>query len=158
MTSPVDVHSANGGVEVKLYVRAYAPNGVPYPDSVIKSIRVIHVNSFCRIPPPSDFAWINQGVKVELYTGEDATGIRIGTVFYGHLVNRKDEGVYSYEEGMKLGNLGSQFCSNGGQCDCYPLASDHHVHMGRSDNGYTYYLSCNTPVNTSSGIYYWQIR
>lgn len=156
MTSPVDVHRADGGIEVKLYVRAYDPNGVPYADTIIQSIRVIHVNSFCRIPPPAGFEWVNQGVKVELYTGENATGTKIGTVFYGHLVGRIEEGVYSFANGLFLGYLGSGICN----CNCYPLYDapyTHHIHMARSseNNAYTDYRNCNTSVGPSSSVYYW---
>jgi len=129
-----------------------------YVSTNILSIRTIQINYLCGTPPPAGFEWVNQGVKVELYTAPNAGGPLVGTVYYGHLVGRIDNGVYDTPNGKRIGYLGPEDCINpdGTRCDCYQGI---HVHMERSsgNNGYTYYRDCTTPVDPSMEIYKWTI-
>lgn len=146
----MDVFGASGAA-VRLYVSAN-----------IMSVRTIYLSStLCLVPPPSDFAWVNQGVKVELYTGLNATGAKIGEVSYWHLASRtvQDGQIYNYPNGLLIGYLGTEQCTDVNLCSCYPVYFDlkHHVHMTRSDNGVTVYRNCYTGVDPSSPIYYWPL-
>lgn len=140
---PVDIlGSASTGV--RLYV-----------SSNIRSIRTIRTgpnddgDGLCRTAPPAGFEWVNEGVKVRLYCGYNAGGILIGTVFFGHLMNRIADGIYNSPSGRMMGYLGDNDCD----CPCYDGI---HAHMERSSaNGYTYYRNCGTQVYTSTSIYRW---
>lgn len=157
---PVDI-GGGANVSVKCYV-----------SSNIRSIRTKLTGPnndgdlLCGTAPPAAFAWVNEGVKVELYCGQNATGTFIGTVFYGHVRNRQVQNnvVYNYPHGKLLGYLGNLDCCtcqtpcanpvpNNCKCACYKGI---HVHMERSStNGYTYKRNCNTGITTSSPMYRW---
>jgi len=104
----------------------------------------------CASTPPSGFAWVNEGVRVRLYTGTNGGGSLVGTVFYGHLKSRIANGTYNSPNLRTMGYLGDQNCN----CSCY---TGIHVHMARSsgNSGYTYHRYCNYPLVTSSSVYRW---
>ena len=106
----------------------------------------------CATAPPPALIWINEGVRVQLYTGTGGGGSLVGTVFYGHLKNRISNGVYNSPNLRTMGYLGDQLCSP--SCPCYTAI---HVHMARSsaNNGYTYHHNCNYSLSTSSSVYRW---
>lgn len=166
---PADIFGADGA-QVRLYA-----------SSNILSVRTVYTG-FCRSTPPPNSAWVNRGVKVELYCGSNArTGSYIGTVLYGHLMNRNvvNGQIYNGDQvnGLLIGSLSNVWCScsscPGGACDgcacdqcgqtcnctcsccCYPTSTlGHHVHMGRSAaNGFTNNWTCGTPVSIAFWIY-----
>jgi hypothetical protein len=134
---PMDIFGSSNGT-VKLYV-----------SSNITSIVTRRTgpndngDALCATAPPQGFAWVNEGVKVDLY----CHGLRVGVVFFGHLRNRIANGTYTSPNGRTIGYLGDQNC----QCPCY---NGIHVHMERSSaNGYTQYRNCNTQIYTNSVVY-----
>lgn len=153
-----------------------------YPGGNIRSIRTTQINAFCRTPPPTDFAWVNHGVKVELFCGLNATGTLVGTIFYGHLNEpRIANGIYNWPTSPLriMGYLGpgncscqnfqcAQGCGAGCCCDtapepdlCYCCCySGIHCHLARSsgNGGYTYPRSCGTSVYLGiTPIYRWTV-
>ena len=106
----------------------------------------------CASAPPPGFAWVNEGVRVQLYTGTGGGGTLVGTVFYGHLTSRIANGIYNSPNLKTMGYLGNQDCN----CSCYKGI---HVHMARSsgNNGYSYHHYCSFPLNTFHVIYRWII-
>lgn len=129
---PVDINGpANGNV-------MFWGNG-------IASVRVIRkgpydppdYDALCSVTPPGNFGWVNEGVKVELYCNYNAVTF-LGAIYYGHLRNRQNNGVYNDPNGLYLGQLGNVSCG----CNCYP--SSIHVHMERQSTGFTYRWSCGT--------------
>lgn len=104
----------------------------------------------CQISPPTGFGWVNEGVKVRMYTGIDGGGSLIGTVFFGHLGSRIANGLYNSPNLRVMGALGSQDCN----CNCY---AGIHVHMTRSsgNGGFSYHHACNFSLTTSSLVYSW---
>lgn len=107
-------------------------------------------DGLCRFPPPlPGFAWVDEGLRVELYCNYGATGQLLGTVFYGHLRNRIANGVYNDPNGLILGYLGNQDC--GAPCNgCY---SGIHLHMACSSNGTRNSWPYDTPLSYSQWIY-----
>jgi len=132
-----------------------------YVSPNVRSVKAVHVNSFCATPPPANLSWINQGVKLELYTALDAGGVQIGAIFYGHLRDRLQEGVYNNPggSGLVIGYLGTEDCPNSERCDCYPPVYpppySQHTHMTRSSDGITIYRPCGSSVDPTTPIYYW---
>lgn len=143
---PTDI-GGSASTAVKLYV-----------SSNILSIRTIRTgpnddgDALCATAPPSGFEWVNEGVKVELYTGQNGGGTKVGTVFFGHLKSRIANGVYNSPNGIRIGYLGDQDCN----CACYHGI---HTHMERSsgNSGYTYHRNCYTSLTTSTAIYRWTV-
>jgi len=116
----------------------------------------------CGTPPPANFAWVNEGVKVDLYCKYGAQGTLIGTVYYGHLRNRIPNGGYDNPYGRIVGYLGDRDCCtcpepcvnpvpNNCKCDCYKGI---HVHTERlATGGFTYHRDCGYPLTTTTPIY-----
>lgn len=112
--------------------------------SNIKSIRISHYNDICGPSPWRD------GVIVELY-GQLNAQCYIGAVFYGHVNNRIDEGVYNANS-IKIGDA----CPDNCNCNQNGLCSSGvHVHMERS-GGYSNSFGCYDPIYAgSTWIYRW---
>jgi len=154
---PVDIFAA-ANTQVKLYTSGN-----------IRSVRITHTgrpragqnnngDGLCAAAPPAGFEWVDEGVRVELFCNLNATGTLIGTVFYGHLRNRKPAGTYNYPQSplLIMGLLGDQNCPNNCGC-CYHGI---HVHMAcsASNNGYFYPRACGTVVYPGiSPVYRWTI-
>ena len=109
-------------------------------------------DGLCASSPPSGFEWVNEGVKIRMYTGSSGGGTLIGTVFYGHLKTRMANGTYNSPNLKVVGYLGNTDCA----CSCY---SGIHTHMTRSsgNSGYTYHHACNYSLTTSSTLYRWTL-
>lgn len=154
---PADIFGLTGA-----QVRLYASNNV-------LSVRTSYTG-FCATTPPPNFPWVNQGVKVDLYCGSNARrGSYIGTVLYGHLMNRNvgNGQIYNGDQvnGLLIGSISNVWCNcnscpgsvcndPGCTCKCYPTSTQHHVHMGRSAaNGFTNSWTCGTPVSIAFWIY-----
>lgn len=124
-----------------------------YVSSNIRSIRTIKTgpnddgDSLCGAAPPAGFAWVNEGVKVELWCGPSASGTKVGTVFLGHLKNRIANNVYNTPHGRILGYVGDVDCN----CSCY---HGFHTHMERS-GGSTNSWSYDQALSTSFWVYRW---
>jgi hypothetical protein len=124
--------------------------------STIQSIKTIRTgpnddgDALCASAPPPGFAWVNEGVKVLLYTGTGGGGSLVGTVFYGHLKSRIANGTYNSPNLKTIGYLGDQNCN----CACYQGI---HVHMARSsaNSGFSYHRYCNYPLGTNGTVYRW---
>lgn len=131
-----------------------------YTSVSIKSIRTTRTgpnnngDALCATAPPAGFEWVNEGVRVRLYTGLNGGGNLVGTVFYGHLRNRIANGLYNDPSNLNspIGYLGDQNCA----CACYDGI---HVHMERSsaNSGYTYHHYCGYPLGSNSVIYRWTL-
>lgn len=116
--------------------------------SSIQSIRTTKVESFCATAPPEQYSWVNHGVEVELFTGQNASGTMVGQVFYGHLKEtRISNGVHNRDQTWILGYSGSGNC-----CPCYMGG---HIHVERSTDrsGSTYYRSCGDSVYSFCYVY-----
>lgn len=109
-------------------------------------------DGLCAETPPSGFEWVNEGVKVRMYSGTGGGGTLIGTVFYGHLRNRIANGTYNSPNNRIMGYLGNADCA----CSCY---SGIHVHMTRSseNGGYSYHHACNFVLPPGAAIYRWTL-
>lgn len=101
----------------------------------------------CLSPPPSGFCWVDEGVLVDLYAYSNGCGY-IGSIFYGHLINRHSKGLFNFPNGKIIGYIGSTNCN----CDCY---KGFHVHLECSSGGMPSYRACGTPISTTSRIYRW---
>ena len=144
-----------------------------YYNCNIKSIQITKVESFCATAPPPGYEWVNQGLKVDIYSQNNQVGY-VGTVFYGHLRNRTSITKTNLDCNAfpVLGNLGNTDCMctgtscatcqsgcgccNGAcctpccRCKCYQGI---HLHMARS-GGETIGRDCNTPVTQNYSIIY----
>lgn len=63
-----------------------------HADTGVKSIRTTQYNCMCSCSCQSPYA---DGVKVEMFTAQNAGGTKIGEVFYLHLSSRVANGVYN---------------------------------------------------------------
>lgn len=126
----------------------YQSQYVYFRAGYVKSIRTTRVSGLCLNPPGPPNEWVDEGVKVEMFCNENGGGVFVGTVYYGHLVNRIANGLYNYPDGLYLGRLGS--VAPGG---CY--GTIFHVHMECDQNGYRYPRNCSVPIYTSTPIYRW---
>ncbi len=151
---PIDV-SGPASTGVKLVV-----------SSGIKSIRTIKVgrsnvppydpqnqiDAICSLAPPAGYEWVDEGVKVELWSGLGATGSKMGTVAFGHLRSRVANGVYD-NPSFAIRTLGLLGNSNPDVC-CYHGI---HVHVAAANGVYKVYPAyrrCDTAVGTGNAMYY----
>jgi len=112
----------------------------------VASIRVSHCNGVCI---SQAHPW-TEGVKVEMYTGSNATGTKIGTVGYGHVTSRTGTGVFNVSM-RQLGYLPYNCTTQCGGC-----SSGIHVHM--QGNGTAYSFSCYQSLSVgSTRVYRWVI-
>jgi hypothetical protein len=115
--------------------------------SDILSFKVVRFDKIC-----SDLTapWTN-GLKLELYTGYNATGQQIGEVLYGHLKNPLSNGVIKNKPTLGWAEYLGEMPAD---CDC-GCSTGIHVHMECKGGNRNSSLICPQGVNTSTWLYRW---